>query len=212
MNIETSLPSPWVVRFAQLLPPSSQILDLACGSGRHSRYLAQLGHHVLAVDRDVDALATLADIDGIDTLEADLENRPWPVFGRLFHGIVITNYLWRPLAPMVMASLEPGGILIHETFMLGQEKLGRPSNPAFLLRSGELLDVVRQRLTVLAFEQGMVSEPRPAVIQRICAIRGEAGLLPSSVGIDQIPCHEGLGGHSFAQLADRKTGIDGGDF
>lgn len=171
-------PSSWVRRFAPLIPAPGQVLDLACGSGRHARLLMQLGYQVEAVDRDAEALAGLADIPGIHTLQADLEAGPWPYYGRAFDGVVVTNYLFRPLLPQLMNSLEEGGILIYETFMSGNELLGKPSNPAHLLRPGELLDLTHKRFTVVAFEQGRVDGPRPAVIQRICVKRGNPGLLP----------------------------------
>ncbi len=174
-------PSRWVARFAPLIPPQGDVLDLACGSGRHARLLAALGHRVEAVDRDAAALASLAGSDGIQTRCADLEGGPWPYYGRGFDGIVVTNYLYRPLLPNLFGCLNEGGVLIYETFMVGNERLGnpgKPSNPAYLLRSGELLDLVRGRLRVLAFEQGEVSEPRPAVVQRIAARRGQVLSLP----------------------------------
>lgn len=154
------------------------MLDLACGSGRHTRLLAGMGFSVEAVDRDAVALETLHDIAGVSTRCADLEGGPWPYGGRGFAAIVVANYLWRPLLPHLLAALDQGGVLIYETFMLGHERFGKPSNPAFLLRPGELLDLVRPRLTVLAFEQGEVRLPRPAVVQRLCAVRGGAPILP----------------------------------
>lgn len=175
-------PSPWVVRFSSLIREGGRVLDLASGRGRHSRFLAGQGFSVLAVDKDEEALAELAGVHGVETVLADLEGGPWPLFGEMFDGIVITNYLWRPSSSMLLSALEPDGVLIHETFMLGNERFGKPSNPAFLLRPGELLDVVRQRLTVVAFEQGEVELPRPAMVQRICALRGAISRLPSLGG------------------------------
>lgn len=173
-------PSDWVTRFATLIRPGGKVLDLACGRGRHARFLAEQGFQVVAVDKDEEALATMAGIPGIRTVQADLENRPWPVFGELFTGIIVTNYLWRQLVPMMFSSLEVDGVLIQETFMLGHERFGKPSNPTFLLRPGELLETARQRLTVIAFEQGEVKHPRPAIMQRLCAVRGGVGQLPSA--------------------------------
>jgi SAM-dependent methyltransferase len=173
-----SEPSPWVHRFAPLIPITGAVLDLACGRGRHARLLAARGYSVEAVDRDEAVLASLADVAGITSRCADLEAGPWPYGGRIFAGIIVTNYLWRPLLPLLLAALDRGGVLIYETFMLGNERFGKPANPAFLLRPNELLGVVRPRLTVVAFEQGEVSAPRPAMVQRICAVRGELGLLP----------------------------------
>lgn len=165
-------PSPWVARFAPLIPPGGSVLDLACGRGRHARYLAGLGYQVEALDRDAAALATMAGLPGIHTQQADVEGGPWPYFSRAFDGVVVTNYLFRPLMPHLLNLLEVGGVLIYETFMVGNERFGKPSNPAFLLRKGELLEVIGKRFTVVAFEQGEVAQPKPAMIQRICAVRG----------------------------------------
>ncbi len=170
--------SPWIVRFAGLFPAGGRILDLACGGGRHASFLASRGHPVEAVDRDAAALARLQGIDGIATRHADLEGGPWPYFGQSFAGIVVSNYLFRPLLPHLLRALGEGGVLIYETFMVGNERFGRPTNPAYLLRSGELLDLVQRRLTVVAFEQGEVDQPKPATVQRICAMRGGVGQLP----------------------------------
>lgn len=171
-------PSPWVRRFASLIVPGGTVLDIACGSGRHSRYLAGLGFDVLAVDKDEAALAELAGVPGIRTLQADLEDKAWPLGGRQFDAIVVTNYLWRPLFPMLLASVSDQGVLIYETFMVGNEAFGKPQNPAFLLRPGELLDVTARRLTPVAFEQGEVQIPRPAMVQRLCAVRRGPTPLP----------------------------------
>jgi SAM-dependent methyltransferase len=141
------------------------VLDLAAGGGRHSRYLSSLGYEVEAVDRDVSALRTLA---CITIREADLENAPWPFAGQQFAGIVVANYLHRPLFPYLLDALAPGGVLIYETFMLGNARYGRPSNPDFLLRSNELLHAF-PGLDVLGFEQGYAPEPKPAMVQRLCA-------------------------------------------
>ncbi len=171
-------PSPWVCRFAELIPAGGDVLDLACGAGRHARHLADLGYRVEAVDRDESQLSRLADVPRISTRQADLEGGPWPYFGRQFDGIVVANYLWRPLMPRIMAALAEGGTLIYETFMLGNERFGKPSNPQFLLRPGELLDLMHKRFTVVAFEQGEVDSPWPAVIQRICVCRRREVRLP----------------------------------
>ncbi len=147
------------------------MLDLACGSGRHARYLARMGFRVDAVDRDVEALAKVEGA-GIAPLQADLEGDAWPYPGRSFAAVVVCNYLWRALFPTLLESLAPDGVLIYETFAAGNERYGRPSNPDYLLRPGELLDVVRGRLQVVAFEEGFLERPKPAIIQRICAIKG----------------------------------------
>ncbi len=164
-------PSAWVCRFARLIAAGGAVLDLACGQGRHARFLAGLGYRVEAVDRDSAVLADLAGVAGVATRCADLEGSPWSCGADRFDGIVVTNYLHRPLMAALLDALRPGGVLIYETFALGNEKLGRPSNPEFLLHPGELLQWVGGRLSVLAFEQGLVERPKPAVLQRICAVR-----------------------------------------
>lgn len=169
-------PSAWVARFAPLIPPG-EVLDLACGGGRHARLLAHLGHPVLAVDRDAQALQR-AEGPGITTLQADLESglggASWPFEAGRFHGIVVTNYLHRPLFAGILESLAPQGVLIYETFGAGNAHFGKPSNPAFLLHPGELLALAaRSRLRVVAFEDGYQDKPKPAMVQRICAVNGE---------------------------------------
>jgi SAM-dependent methyltransferase len=172
--------SPWVKRFAALIRKGGTVLDLACGSGRHARFLADLGYQVEAVDRNADALAGLScDRPQVVTRVADLEGGPWPYYGCAFDAIVVTNYLYRPLLPLLLNALDVDGVLIYETFMLGNERFGKPSNPAFLLRPGELLEVARRHLNVVAFEQGEVAMPRPMKIQRLCATRRLDWLLPS---------------------------------
>ncbi len=147
------------------------MLDLAAGGGRHTRFLVGRGHPAVAVDRDVAGLADLQADPAVTILAADLEDgRPWPLGDRRFAGVVVTNYLHRPLLPAIVAAVAPGGCLIYETFAVGNERFGKPSNPDFLLRPGELLEAVRGRLTVLAYENLEVSEPRPAMVQRIAAV------------------------------------------
>lgn len=185
MHAPTDKPSHWVQRFAPLVP-AGEVLDLACGSGRHARLFAQLGHPVLAVDRDPQALAATAG-PGITTLEVDLEveGAPWPFAAGRFAGIVVTNYLHRPLMASLAASLAPGGVLIYETFALGNEAFGKPSNPAFLLRPGELLEVAAGGgLRVLAYEDGVVQEPKPARLQRLCA--AGAGFAQTEARLDHL--------------------------
>ncbi len=166
-------PSPWIVRFAALIPPGP-VLDLAAGHGRHSRLLHGLGHRVLAVDRDAAALAGLA-ATGVATAVEDLETGAPPacLAGR-FAGVVVTNYLHRPLLPAIVAAVAPGGWLLYETFARGNERFGKPSNPAFLLAEGELLDAVRGQLRVIAYEDVETADPRPAMVQRIAARRPAA--------------------------------------
>ena len=161
--------SEWVVRWAPLVA-RGPVLDVACGAGRHASLFAARGLEVVAVDRERQS------IEGVRFVQADLEDgNPWPFPGERFAAIVVTNYLHRPLFARLRESIDEGGIVIYETFMAGNERLGKPSNPAFLLRPGELLDAFRG-LTPVAFEQGLVQRPKPAVIQRLCARRdnGEA--------------------------------------
>ena len=184
MRSHTTLaPSPWIVRFAPLVHDGARVLDLACGYGRHARYFAGRGAHVLAVDRDADALATLDGISGVTTLAADLEGAPWPLGGATFDAIVVVNYLHRPLLLPLLGTLALDGVLLYETFARGNEAYGRPANPAFLLEHGELLELARGRLAVVAFEQGHVQDAeREAVVQRLAAVgpgRGWPALLPA---------------------------------
>jgi SAM-dependent methyltransferase len=162
-------PSEWVARWAHSIMPHGAVLDLACGGGRHSRFLASLGFRVCAVDRDPQALVALGGIAGVTVRLADLENGSWPLQGVKFDGVVVTNYLHRPLFPRILDALAPAGVLIYETFAAGNERFGKPSNPDFLLRPSELLDVARGRLRVVAYEDLEVTAPKPASIQRICA-------------------------------------------
>lgn len=162
-------PSPWVQRWVGWIRPGGAVLDVACGSGRHARLLANLGFEVAAVDRDPRLFPQPP--AGVTLLEADIEAGPWPYAGRLFDAIVVTNYLHRPLLPVLAASLERGGMLVYETFAQGNERFGKPSNPAFLLAPGELLEAVRGTLRVIAYEDLVVEQPRPAALQRLCARR-----------------------------------------
>jgi SAM-dependent methyltransferase len=165
-------PSRWVRRWAHLVAPGGAVLDVASGAGRHARFFAQRGHRVTALDRDAAALATMRDVPGIDTLECDLEGAPWPLAGeQRFAAVIVTNYLHRPLMPRLIDALAPGGVLIYETFAQGNETVGKPSNPAFLLAPGELLAACAPALRVIAYQDGFLSEPREAFIQRICAVR-----------------------------------------
>jgi SAM-dependent methyltransferase len=163
-SLET--PSEWVVRWAPLVT-RGPVLDVASGAGRHARFFADRGLKVVAVDRDAQTLP-----HGIQFIQADLEDGgPWPFAGQRFGAIVVTNYLHRALLPQLAEALDEGGVLIYETFMAGNEKYGKPSNPDFLLRPGELLHAF-STLTLVAFEQGMVERPKKALIQRACMIRG----------------------------------------
>lgn len=163
-------PSAWVVRFAPLVPPGAPVLDLACGAGRHTAYFLARGHPVLAVDRDLSRLGALAGKPRLEALACDLEAGSLPAFlTRRFGGIVVTNYLHRPLLGPLAAALALGGVLIYETFARGNEHFGRPRNPAFLLEEGELLRAYFGRLKIIAYEDVLVEVPRPAAVQRICA-------------------------------------------
>ena len=171
MHDSINTPSAWIERWTPLIPAGGRVLDVASGRGRNARLLASLGFIVEAVDRDAGALAELAGVPNVTAIRADLENEPWP-FGRgEYAGVIVTNYLHRPLFPHLLAALASGGALIYETFAVGNERFGRPSNPAFLLKAGELLEVVRGRMRVVAFEDIYISEPRAAMVQRICAVR-----------------------------------------
>jgi SAM-dependent methyltransferase len=168
-------PSPWVARFASLVPPGD-VLDLAAGGGRHSRLFRARDHAVVAVDRDTRALAEIAAGDpGLTVITSDLEapGAVWPTGDRRFAGIVVTNYLHRPLFPAIRGALAPGGALIYETFAVGNERFGKPDNPAFLLRPGELLELARGML-VVAYENLEIAEPRPALVQRIAALNSQS--------------------------------------
>ncbi|AYH44579.1 class I SAM-dependent methyltransferase [Azoarcus sp. DN11] len=157
-----------------LVVPGGAVLDYACGGGRHARLFAAQGFRVVAVDRNAEALATLAGVPGIETRCADLEEGAWPFAGQRFDAVVVTNYLFRPRLGDLLACVAPGGVLIYETFMLGNERFGRPSSPEFLLRPGELLERIGAGFSVVAFEQGVVARPRAAVVQRVCAARRPA--------------------------------------
>lgn len=160
-------PSPWVQRWSHLVARGAHVLDVACGSGRHVRWFAQRGCRVTGVDRDAAALTGLAGV--AETIVADIEGGPWPLAGRSFDAIVVTNYLWRPLLPTIVAALAPHGVLIYETFAHGNQSVGRPSNPAFLLAPGELLEVARG-LHVVAYENGFLNSPE-RFVQRLVALR-----------------------------------------
>lgn len=145
------------------------MLDVACGGGRHARFFAARGHVVDAVDRDRDAIDALKSVPGICALCADIETGPWPYAGRRFAAVVVTNYLYRPLFPQLLAALAAGGVLIYETFATGNEAYGRPSNPEYLLQPGELLRVAADT-RIHGYEDVYVEQPKPAMVQRICAM------------------------------------------
>lgn len=167
----TEAPSPWITRFAPLVPVGGTVLDLACGCGRHARFFAARGCRVLGVDRDGQALASLQGV--CETLQADIENGPWPLAGRTFDAVAVTNYLWRPLYPYILASVAEGGVLLHETFAQGNETVGKPSRPDFLLAPGELLQAY-PGLRVVAYEDGFLEQP-PRFVQRVALVRERPG-------------------------------------
>ena len=163
-------PSDWICRWSHLIAAGATVLDVACGSGRHVHWFAQRDCQVTGVDRNAQALAPLHGLAELVT--ADIERDAWPLADRQFDAVVVTNYLWRPLLPVLIASVAPGGVLIYETFAIGQQTLGKPSNPDFLLQPGELLTAT-QGLHVVAFEDGLTSVPE-RFVQRIVAVRVEA--------------------------------------
>ena len=175
MHAELDVVSSWVAHYAGLIKPGAKILDLACGGGRHARYFAKQGCTVLAVDRDPDSLAKI-DHPLIKTAQLDLEGDHWPLpksqFG-CWDAIVVTNYLYRPYLDLLPTLLEEGGVLLYETFAIGNAEFGKPSNPDFLLRHGELLELAQKhQLYVLAYRDGFVGSPKPAMVQSLCASRG----------------------------------------
>lgn len=160
-------PSSWVAAWAGLVPAGASVLDVAAGSGRHTIFFAERGHRVTALERDAGKLPQRPDVE---IVEADLESgAPWPLPGRTFGAVIVTNYLHRPLMAALLDSLSTGGVLIYETFMQGNERFGKPGNPDFLLKDGELLELVRGRFSVTAYEARLISEPRMAMVQRIAA-------------------------------------------
>ena len=168
-------PSAWVQQWASQIAAGGRVLDVACGRGRHAKWLALRGHPVEAVDRDESALHALDGVAGISTCRTDLENGPWPYAGDRFAAVVVVNYLHRPLFKHLLAAVAPGGVLIYETFAAGNERYGRPTNPDFLLQPGELLQVAHGALEVIAYENLAIEAPRPALVQRMCAYNGAIG-------------------------------------
>jgi SAM-dependent methyltransferase len=167
-------PSPWVKRWSHLVAANVTVLDVACGSGRHVRWFASRGCKVTGIDRDGAALDPLRGI--AEVIAADIEGGPWPLAGRRFNAIVCTNYLWRPLLPTLIDTLSNGGVLLYETFAVGNETVGKPSNPAFLLRPGELLEAVGG-LRVIGYEDGFIEAPA-RFVQRVVAVRDDPSAHP----------------------------------
>ena len=161
-------PSPWITRWAGLVPSGGRVLDVAAGGGRHGRWFRRHGHPAVLVDIDVSGLGDLASDSEAELVTADLEGGPWPFGQRRFAGVVVVNYLWRPLMPRLLDAIEPGGVLLYDTFAMGNERFGRPRNPDHLLRDGELLELARGRLQVRAYEMGETDGP--AIRQRIAAV------------------------------------------
>lgn len=172
MAAHASTPSPWIARWAHLIVPAGAVLDVAAGAGRHTTWLAARGHAVTAVDRDAALLAPLATI--AEVVVADIENGPWPLAGRTFDAVVVANYLWRPLFATLTGALAPGGVLLYETFAAGNETVGRPARPDFLLAPGELL-AAAAGLRIVAYEDGFLRRPE-RYMQRLAAIREHAGI------------------------------------
>jgi SAM-dependent methyltransferase len=174
-----SEPADWVRRFLHLIPAGGTVLDLAAGRGRHARLLLDAGLGVIAADRDADRLANLPGHERLQVIEADFETEDWPFAAGLFAGIVVVNYLHRPLFGHLTDALQDGGVLIYQTFAEGNEAYGRPKNPDFLLKPGELLASFAPALSVVAYEHGIIHRPGPAVVQRLCAVKSPA---PQSLG------------------------------
>lgn len=166
-------PSPWVAHYLAAIAPGATVLDMACGTGRHTRLAVAQGLRVTAVDRDISRLGDIAGNPAVEAIGADLEDgSPFPVAGGTFGGVIVTDYLWRPILPAICAAVAADGVLIYETFAVGHERLGgRPSNPEFLLRPNELLDAaIAAGLVVIAFEQAREERTRPRIVQRIAAV------------------------------------------
>lgn len=169
--------SAWVQRWSPLVPVGGTVLDVACGLGRHTRWFLQRGHPVCCVDRSPDAIHGILAVTGpavsgrLETRVADLENGPWPFAGRRFDAVIVTNYLWRPLLPVIVESVATGGALIYETFAAGNETVGKPSRPDFLLQPGELITACAG-LRIVAFEDGFLDGP-PRFVQRVAAVRAD---------------------------------------
>lgn len=164
-------PSGWIERYAHLVRHGGRVLDVAAGHGRHTRFFAARGCHVTAVDLDASGLSDVRTVNAVTVLEQDLETRSWPFDRESFDAIVVTNYLHRPHFPKYIETLFNGGVLLIETFGAGNEKLGRPRNPDFLLHPNELLTAFSGDLQIIAYEYGIEHVPRSAVRQRLCAVK-----------------------------------------
>ncbi len=147
-------PSEWIARFGSEVAPGASLLDVACGRGRHAKYFAARGVRVTAVDRDRSALASLRGTDGVVAEERELENVLWPYAAQSYDAVVVCNYLWRPSFEALLSTIKIGGVLFYETFMVGNQRFGKPSRPEFLLCSNELIERTRGDFRVLAYQEG----------------------------------------------------------
>ena len=171
-NFKQLKPSNWVEKYLEIIPKGGTVLDLACGSGRHTRLLLNTGRSVTALDRDVSKLEDLSNNNHLKIFKFDLEgNVPWPFNAESFDGIIVVNYLYRPLFPMIIDALAVNGVLIYQTFAIGNEKYGRPNNPDYLLKNNELLNEFGEQLQVVKFDHGYIRRPSPAIMQSICCIK-----------------------------------------
>ncbi|MDA8456317.1 class I SAM-dependent methyltransferase [Acidovorax sp. GBBC 3334] len=176
-------PSDWIVRWAHLVPPGGTVLDVACGTGRHLGWFHARGHRVVGVDRSAEAIEALGALgERAERVCADIEQGPWPFAGRRFGAVVVTHYLWRPLLPAIADAVAPGGVLLYETFAQGNETVGRPARPDFLLAHGELLRAC-EGLRVVAYEDGFLPAPE-RFVQRVAAVREVPGGTPPRHGLD----------------------------
>ena len=173
-NVELNSPSKWVTRFVTLIAPGGTVLDLASGHGRHTKFLLKNGFKVTSLDANISGLKTISDKNGLEIIEKNLEKcGSWPLGQRQFSGVIVTNYLHRPLFPHIISSLKDNGVLIYETFAIGNQNFGKPTNPKFLLKPGELLAEVFGKLRIVAYEEGFFQTPKKSVKQRICAIKNK---------------------------------------
>lgn len=163
--------SPWILKYGSLIPKERPILDVACGSGRHSFYMQDLGYEVVAVDKDITAINANQFQSNISIFEADLERYLWPFSEQIFSGVIVVNYLWRPLFQNIIDSVVPGGVLLYDTFAQGNEKFGRPRNPDFLLAPEELKNLCRKKFDIIDYFHGVTKSPEPAMRQSIAAIK-----------------------------------------
>ncbi|SFD38436.1 class I SAM-dependent methyltransferase [Paracidovorax konjaci] len=176
-------PSDWIVRWAHLVPSAGTVLDVACGTGRHLRWFHARGHRVAGVDRSAEAIEALGALgQEAERVCADIEQGPWPFAGRRFGAVVVTHYLWRPLLPAIVEAVAPGGVLLYETFAQGNETVGRPARPDFLLAPGELLRAC-EGLRVVAYEDGFLPSP-DRFVQRVAAVREAPGAAPPRHGLE----------------------------